>query len=178
MPVSQGLKAGLAAGVVYGLLVGMLHFGTLEACRTTQIQYITAQLQKENLSNVTADELFATDVIYYPMIYGLWSLVYGVIYGAVFGIIYLRLPGRTSKRKGIALGVPVFIIGLLAGPAFFGYQCSPAFLPYVFLAAGLPVSFIFGYVLGSFYDSFGRLAIEQREELEKLKASKSATETK
>ena len=170
MPVSQGLKAGLAAGVVYGLMVGMLHFGTLEVCRTTQLQYIAAQLAKQNLTtNSTAADLFATDIIYYPMIYGLWSLVYGVIYGAVFALIYFRLPGRTSKRKGMALCVPIFVIGLIAGPAFFGYQCVPAYLPYIFIAAGFPVAVAFGYILGVFYDSFGRLAIEQREEARKMK---------
>lgn len=168
MPISQGLKAGLAAGVVYGLMIGMLHFGVLEACRTTQLQYISTQIVKQSI-NATADSLFATDVVYYPMIYGLWSLVYGVIYGAVFALIYLKLPGRNSKRKGILLSVPIFFIGLFAGPAFFGYQCSPYYIPYVFQIAGLPVAMIFGFVLGVFYDSFGRLAVEQREEAEKAK---------
>lgn len=172
MPVSQGLKAGLAAGVVYGLMVGMLHLGVLEACRTTQLQYIATQIVKQNI-NATASSLFSTDIIYYPMIYGLWSLVYGVIYGAVFALIYVRLPGQSSKRKGMMLSVPVFLIGLFAGPAFFGYQCVPSYLPYFFQLAGLPVAIAFGFVLGTFYDSFGRLAIEQKEELEKAKKDKA-----
>lgn len=171
VPISQGLKAGLAAGVVYGLMVGMLHFGVLEACRTTQLQYIATQIVKQNI-NATADSLFATDIVYYPMIYGLWSLVYGVIYGAVFALMYLKLPGRSSKRKGMLLAVPVFFIGLFAGPAFFGYQCVPSYIPYIFQIAGLPVAVIFGFVLGVFYDSFGRLAVEQKEEIEKAKKEK------
>lgn len=166
VPISQGLKAGLAAGVVYGFMVGMLHFGALQACRTTQLQYIATQIAKQNI-NATADSLFATDTIYYPMIYGLWSLVYGVIYGASFAWIYLKLPGSSSKRKGMLLGIPVFFIGLFAGPAFFGYQCVPSYIPYVFQITGLPVAIIFGFILGVFYDSFGRLVIEQKEEAEK-----------
>ena len=71
VPVSQGLKAGLAAGIVYGLMVGMLHLGALEACRTTQLQYIATQITNQNI-NATAGDLFATDLVYYPMIYGLW----------------------------------------------------------------------------------------------------------
>lgn len=162
MPVSQGLKAGLAAGVIYGLMIGMLHLGTLEACRTTQLAYIAEQLSKQiPPTNATAADLFATDVIYYPMIYGLWSLIYGVVYGAVFALIYFWLPGSSSKKKGMVLGIPVFVIGILVGPAFFGYQCSPDYLPYLFLASGFPVAVIFGYVLGVFYDSFGRLAKEE-----------------
>jgi hypothetical protein len=166
MPISQGLKAGLAAGVIYGLMVGMLHFGVLEACRTTQLQYIATQIVRQNI-NATASDLFATDLVYYPMIYGLWSLVYGVIYGAAFALIYLRLPGSSSKRKGVILSIPVFFIGLFAGPAFFGYQCAPDYFPYVFQVAGFPVAVAFGYILGVFYDSFGRLAKEQREEAER-----------
>jgi hypothetical protein len=164
MPISQGLKAGLAAGVVYGLMVGMLHFGTLEACRTTQLQYIETQIASQNpATNATADQLFATDVIYFPMIYGIWALVYGVIFGAFFAYLYSRIPGGSSKSKGVFLSFPVFLIGIFAGPAFFGYQCSPAYLPYFFLAAGFPVSIAFGYTLGVFFDSFGRLALERGE---------------
>jgi hypothetical protein len=144
-------------------MVGMLHFGTLEACRTTQLQFIQSQISAQiHPTNATAEELFATDVIYYPMIYGLWSLVYGVIYGVLFAWIYLRVPGSTSTKKGVVMSIPVFLIGIFVGPAFFGYQCIPAYLPYIFLAAGLPVSIAFGYVLGVFYDSFGRLEKEER----------------
>ncbi len=162
MSISQGLKAGLAAGVIYGLMVGMLHFGTLEACRTTQLQFIQNRIASQNPpTNATASELFATDVIYYPMIYAIWGLVYGVIYGAIFAYLYSRIPGRNSRSKGVLLSVPVFLIGLFAGPAFFGYQCSPTYLPYFFLVAGLPVSVAFGYVLVVFFDSFVRVALEQ-----------------
>lgn len=171
LSISQGLKAGLAAGVVYGLMVGLLHFGALEACRTSQLQYIANQIANQNL-NATASDLFATDVVYYPMIYGLWSLVYGVVFGVVFALAYLKIPGRDSRRKGFVLAIPVFFIGLFIGPAFFGYQCTPSYLPYLFQAGGLPVSFIFGFVLGTFYDSFGRLAVEQRNEVERSRSKR------
>lgn len=160
MPISQGLKAGLAAGVIYGFMIGMLHFGVLEACKTTQLQYIAEQIAAQNV-NATASDLFATDVIYYPMIYGLWGLIYGVIFGIIFAFLYHVLPGSGSRAKGLVLGTPVFIVGLLAGPAFFGYQCIPAYIPYLFQAAGFPSAIAFGFVLGTFYDSFGRLAAEQ-----------------
>lgn len=171
MSISQGLKAGLAAGVVYGLMVGLLHFGALEACKTTQLDYIANQIASQNL-NASAIDLFTTDVIYYPMIYGLWSLVYGVIFGAAFALIYFKLPGSDSRKKGFILAIPVFLVGLFAGPAFFGYQCAPYYIPYLFQASGLPVSVVFGFVLGTFYDSFGRLAAEQRDEIEKNRLKK------
>ncbi|HYB03739.1 MAG TPA: hypothetical protein VED17_04710 [Nitrososphaerales archaeon] len=171
MPISQGLKAGLAAGVVYGAMVGLLHLGTLEACSSTQISFISQQLVKLNApTNETASGMFATDVLYFPMIYGIWGLIYGVLYGVFFAKVYNHLPGRSSRRKGMVLGVPVFLIGLFAGPAsLYVINCSPAFIPFVTQALSLPVSFGFGYILGMFYDSFGRLAIEQKEEREREK---------
>jgi hypothetical protein len=164
LSISLGLKAGLAAGVIYGAMVGLLHLGTLEACSATQISFIAHQLQNQNPpSNASATSLFSTDVIYFPMIYGLWSLVYGVVYGLVFAVLYFKLPGINSKKKGMVLGIPVFLIGAFLGPAAFNYACSPSFVPYIALAAGLPASFAFGYVLGLFYDSFGRLALEEKQ---------------
>ncbi len=171
MSLSLGLKAGLAAGVVYGAMVGLLHLGTLEACSSAQISFIAGQLLKLNApTNETATAMFGTDVLYFPMIYGIWGLIYGVLFGVVFAKLYNRLPGDTSKRKGMVLGVPVFLIGLFAGPAsYYVINCSPAFIPYISQALALPASFGFCYILGMFYDSFGRLEIEQREEREKEK---------
>jgi len=165
VPLSQGLKAGLAAGVVYGGLVGLLHVGTLEACSAAQINYISQQIvQLNSPTNETASQMFSTDVLYFPMIYGIWGLIYGVLYGALFGSIYSRLPGSSSKIKGMSLAVPVFLIGVFAGPMdYFLYHCSPSFIPYISLGLGLPVSFLFGYFLGLFYDSFGRLALEEKQ---------------
>jgi hypothetical protein len=166
MPWSQGVKAGLAAGVIYGGLVGLLHLGTLEACSSAQISYISHQLILQNPpTNETASAMFGTDVLYFPMVYGVWGLIYGVLYGLLFSIIYFRLPGSTSKKKGMALGIPVFLIGVFAGPAYVLYACSPSFLSWISMGMGLPISFLFGYFLGLFYDSFGRLALEQKKDV-------------
>jgi hypothetical protein len=173
MPISQGLKAGLAAGVIYGAMVGVLHLGTLEACSSSQISYIAQQLIKMGApANATASAQFGTDIIYYPMVYGLWALIYGVFFGALFSILYFRLPGRNSKKKAMVLGIPVFLVGTFAGPAvYFVYQCSPSFIPLISQGVALPISFGFGYILGMFYDSFGRLALEEKES-DKLDRSK------
>jgi len=146
--------------------VGLLHLGTLEACSSAQISYITQQLIKLNApANVTASDQFATDVIYFPMVYGLWALIYGVFYGALFSVLYFRLPGSNSKKKAMVLGIPVFLVGIFAGPAvFFVYRCGPSYVPLISQVVALPVSFVFGYVLGLFYDSFGRLAKEEKED--------------
>ncbi len=166
--ISQGLKAGLAAGVIYGAMIGLLHFGTLQACGATQLQYISSELLKQPSSNATAQELFSTDLIYFPMFTGLTTLVFGVICGAIFAILYQRLPGSNSKRKGMVLVLPEYIIlnlliGVTFGPAFFLYQCNPSYFPLISALAGVPASFAFGYILGIFYDSFGRL---RREEID------------
>jgi hypothetical protein len=167
MPVSQGLKAGLAAGVIYGVLVGLLHLSTLEACSASQLSYISQKLLLHPVANVTASDIFTTDTIIIPIYNGIWSLIYGVIFGAIFAAVYFKLPGLNSKKKGLFLGIPVFFVGIFVGPAAFVYQCSPSYLPYISFALYVPVSFCFGYILGVFYDSFGRLAQEQKEEREK-----------
>ena len=145
--------------------MGLLHLGILEACSSSQISYISQQLIKSNApANVTASDQFATDVLYFPMVYGLWALIYGVFYGALFSVLYFKLPGSSSKKKAMTLGIPVFLVGIFAGPAvFFVYQCNPSYIPLISQIAALPVSFAFGYVLGLFYDSFGRLAKEEKE---------------
>jgi len=156
--------------------VGLLHLGTLEACSATQISYISQHLLSQNPpSNASASSMFSTDVLYFPMVYGIWGLIYGVIYGAVFAALYFKLPGSGSKRKGMSLGIPVFLIGVFAGPAFFLYNCSPSYLPWISIGLGLPASFLFGYVLGLFYDSFGRLALEEKTETEKMKGTDSSS---
>ncbi len=151
---------------MYGGLVGLLHLGTLEACSAAQISYISHVLLQQNPpTNETASSMFGTDVLYFPMVYGIWGLIYGVLYGVVFSVIYFKLPGSTSRKKGMVLGIPVFFIGVFAGPAYVLYQCSPSFLPTISLGLGLPISFLYGYFLGLFYDSFGRLALEQKENI-------------
>jgi hypothetical protein len=180
MSISQGLKAGLAAGVVYGGIVALLHIGTLEACASTQIGFIQQQLTRLGTpTNETASQMFGTDVLYFPMIYGIWGLIYGVIYGAVYASLYSKLPGSNSKLKGMSLGIPVFLVGVFAGPMdYLAYHCSPSFIPVISLVLALPTSFLFGYVLGLFYDSFGRLALEQKAEREKENAGMNSGNTK
>ena len=151
-------------------MIGMLHFGILEACSATQIQFITSELLKQPAAaNSTATDLFATDLIYYPMFTGLTTLVFGVICGAVFAYFYNRLLGSNSKKKAMVLVIPEYIVlnfmvGFTFGPAFFLYQCSPNYLPIVPSILGVGASFVFGYILGIFFDSFGRLKQEQDAE--------------
>jgi len=175
--LSQGLKAGLAAGVIYGGLVGLLHIGTLEACSASQISYISQQLLRlSSPTNETAAQMFGTDVLYFPMIYGIWGLVYGVIYGAVYASLYSHLPGSNSKLKGMSLTIPVLLIGLFAGPMdYLAYLCSPSYVPLISVFLGVPVCLVFGYFLGLFYDSFGRLALEEKENLKTDSARRPKT---
>lgn len=168
--ISQGLKAGLAAGVIYGAMIGMLHFGILDACSAAQIQFISSELLKQPVPvNATASDLFATDLIYFPMFTGLTTLVFGVICGAVFAYFYRRLPGSNSKKKAMVLVIPEYIvlnllIGITFGPAFFLYQCNPGYLPVVPSILGVGAALVFGYILGVFFDSFGRLKQEEEAE--------------
>jgi hypothetical protein len=163
--ISQGLKAGLAAGAIYAAMIGLLHLTTLLGCSSSQISYISSSKLLQS-SNASATEIFyGTDIIYLPMVFGVATLVAGVIFGAVFGYLYARLPGSTSKSKGLSLGGVVFIVMALVGPDYLElYACGGSLFPYVTFALSVPAALVFGYLLGSFYDSFGRLEREETEQ--------------
>src|SRR5487761_117004 len=162
--VTQGLKAGLAAGAIYAAIIGLLHLGTLLGCSASQISYIAARIPPS--SNISASDIFyGTDIVYLPMVYGVLTLIFGVIFGLVFGFAYIRLPGSTSRAKGLSLGVAVFLIVAFVGPGFLEeYTCGGSLLPYLTFALSVPAALAFGYLLGTFYDSFGRLEREETEE--------------
>ncbi|MCL5067698.1 MAG: hypothetical protein M1368_05015 [Thaumarchaeota archaeon] len=162
MPISQGLKAGLAAGVIYGLLIGILHLSFQAACSADQLAYISQQIALRNLQNVTAQEIYSADLVALPIYWGLGALILGVIYGITFGSIYSSIPGRDSRKKGLAISIPVFLIGFVMGLPGYGIACTPNFLSFLPLILSVPISFAFGYILGIFYDSFGRLVKEER----------------
>jgi hypothetical protein len=167
--LSQAAKAGLAAGLIFGAIIGVIHLTTLAVCSSAQLNYITGKLQAEHITNQTASGVFGFDLVYYPMVNGLTGFILGEILAVGYGAAYLLLPGSNSKRKGELYAVPVFIVTVVVGPAYVAYTCSPFFIPYIATAAAFPASIAFGYLLGVFYDAFGRLAIEQREEIEAAK---------
>lgn len=164
MAISQGLKAGLAAGVVYGLLIGISHLTFQVACSADQLTYIAQQIALRNLQNVTAQEIYSTDLVILPIYWGLGALILGVVYGVGFALLYHSIPGSNSRKKGLVLSIPVFAVGFLMGLPGYGIACTPDFLSLLPLILSVPISFAFGYILGIFYDSFGRLSKEEREE--------------
>jgi hypothetical protein len=165
---SQGLKAGLAAGAIYAAIIGLLHFSTLLGCSSAQISFIAQRIPAS--SNSSASEIFyGTDIIYYPMVYGVSTLIIGVIFGGIFGFLYSRLPGTASKTKGLGLGVAVFFVVAFVGPGFLlTYSCGGSLFPYFTFVLSIPSALLFGYLLGSFYDSFGRLEREETDQRKQL----------
>ncbi len=159
---SQGVKAGLAAGVIYAVMIGLLSLSTFLGCSNAQIAYIA----QHHPANVTASEVFySTTIVYFPMVYGVLTLIFGLIFGIIFALAYSILPGSTSRVKGSALGVGAFLTVAFLGPGFFvEYTCGGSLFPYFTFGLSIPVALIFGFLLGSFYDSFGRLEREETEE--------------
>ena len=167
--LSQGLKAGLASGVIYGLLVGSSHFSFQAACSRDQINGIAQKILVENLQNVTAKQIYSTQLVVIPIYWGLGALILGVVFGIAFSFLYQVLPGSNSPRKGLAFSLVVFVLGFLLGLPGYGIACSPEMLSLLPLILSLPISLVFGYVLGVFYDNFGRFATEHRKESESSK---------
>ncbi len=109
------------------------------------------------------------------MIYGVFAFVIAVVFGVIFAFAYRRLPGIRSPTKGVTIGAFLFVFVALAGPGYFtDYSCSAGplpFTPYATFILSVPVALFFGYLLGSFYDSFGRLEVEETEERRKMQDS-------
>jgi hypothetical protein len=168
LQISQGLKAGLAAGVVYGLFIGILHLVFLDVCSSTQLAYIAHRLATSNPpSTEKATDDFANVLVVFPIYWGLGSMLLGLLYGVAFAVLYRLIPGTGSKRKGLLLGIAVFMLGPIWGVSGLEVGCTPGYVSFIALGISLPVSLAFGYLLGVFYDSFGRLAIEQKEDSRK-----------
>jgi hypothetical protein len=155
-------------------MIGLLHLATLLGCSTTEIRYIS---HSGNLpANTTASQIFyGVDIVYYPMIYGVFAFVIAIVFGVIFAYAYKRLPGLRSSTKGVTIGAFLFVFVAFAGPGYFtDYSCSSGPLPvtpYATFILSIPAALFFGYLLGSFYDSFGRLEIEETEERRKMKES-------
>lgn len=157
--------------MIYGLIIGLLHFTTLLGCSSAQIQHIS---QSPLLKNATASDYFyGFDIIYIPIVTGVLTLIIGLVFGVIFAFAYRRLPGSKSSRKGVSLGFFTFFFVLFVGPGYFTeYYCSGSVIPnfpYFTFALSFPAAIIFGFLLGSFYDSFGRLEAEETEERKKVR---------
>ena len=162
---SKGLKAGLAGGAIYGFLVGILHFGQYQVCSSYLIPRIYAADLQQNSSATLLDAQagFVQASIYVPMVFAILALIIGIIYGGIFAYVYYKIPFATSKAKGIAFGVAIFLIGIPLGLSAYEINCMP-YYNLIPLAISLPVSLATGYLIGMFYDAFGRSSMPEQTE--------------
>ncbi|GEM_PF-1546327 len=171
--ISLGLKAGLASGVIYGALIGFLHAGLLEACSSTQLSFINQNLIASPIrsrmisyyTSESASDVFGSDLLHFPIYWAIGALIAGVAYGVVFSAIYPKLPGFSSRTKGMWMGVIVYVVGTFLGLSGLEVTCSPSVFSILGMLGSLPISIADGYFLGMFYDSFGALSKEERAEL-------------
>jgi hypothetical protein len=176
--LARGLKAGLAAGVVYAVMIGLLHTGFFELCSSYQLPYIQSQLANLNTTTIittgtkiltttitlpSAAEIFNTDLIVFSLDWAIGALVLGVIYGVGYAFTYEKIPGLTSRRKGILFGIPVFVLGIILGVSGWEVGCSPDYYHVIPIIASFPASLAFGFLLGMFYDGFSAVEKEEKE---------------
>ncbi len=175
--LSKGLKAGLAAGVVYAVMIGLLHTGFFELCGSYQMSYIQTQLANMNITTAittgtqtlittitlpSASDIFNTDLVVFSLDWAVGAMVVGVIYGGVYGGAYEHLPGLTSKKKGVFMSIVVFVLGIALGLSGWEIGCSPDYYHVIPVFTSLPISVVYGYLLGILYDSFSEVEKEER----------------
>ena len=62
------------------------------------------------------------------------------------------------------LGIGVLIVGFFVGPAAYPYACQTNLFPAIATIGGFASGIFFGFVLGVFYDAFGRLHEEEKND--------------
>jgi hypothetical protein len=147
--LSKGLKAGLAAGVIYAGLVAVTLLVLFLAFRSVEILNLTVVYPKN------ATQVYSILLVSVPTFYGIVSLIVGVIFGVAFTLSYAHLLGRTSTRKGMFLGIFVFLFNLFV--IGIGYVANtPEYLAIAVSVVAFGSTIAYGYVLGFFYDRFER----------------------
>jgi len=135
-----GVKAGSLCGAVMGLLGAMVGLPLILAFSYHELVIPPSEsLTVESLALF----VFATNT--------LGATVVGALLGAFYGRMYERLPGSTSIRKGLPLGLAAWIA---EGPIVMiaTWHIMPALMQLIRVSASLVGSLAFAGLLGFVYD--------------------------
>ncbi|MBN2042650.1 MAG: hypothetical protein JW754_02490 [Candidatus Aenigmarchaeota archaeon] len=152
-------KAGAVAGVIYGFLTAIAGIVYMVMMKEEVITTIRTALSAYGNLPITAEDLYPMSLagaIPGGLING---LIVGIILAFVFAIIYNELIGKNSMIKGVCFSVLILIgigIGEMAAPGISAglILLNSRFLPS--LALGVIFFLAYGYLLGMFYDRFGK----------------------
>ncbi|UCD13347.1 MAG: zinc ribbon domain-containing protein [Thermoplasmatales archaeon] len=135
--LGKGLKAGAVAGVIYGAVGEVIK----------QIVY----------------SLSWGDRIYYYVFFSaipgaIYGLILGIIIGLIFAVAYKSLPGTTSIVKGLIISIFSWLIfSFLFQYIIIYYRFYFSERYQITIIADLILFIFFGFLLGVFWDKFGKL---------------------
>lgn len=152
LPAVTGVFAGFIYGFLAGLLILILSLTVLHDEQLAQ--YRAAILPG---APITPEEaLKRAQLLIIPLNMLTLGVVPGALLGVGFAIIYDRLPGKSARTKGMALGALVWLVALIAermrpgGASFFAVQTKyPPAVPFTLL-----INLISGWSLGALYERF------------------------
>ncbi len=159
MNLSLVFKTGLASGVIHGILQGVISLLTFVIYREQIIETIRNSIPSNVNIPFTVEQLADMGMMFAIPGSIIGGMIAGVIVCFIFSFMYHELLGKNSKVKGI------FLCALLLVGVIFGEFVYPGVVGGIFLLNTrylllLPASFafflVFGYVMGMFYDKFGK----------------------
>jgi len=141
--IKVGVKAGSISGAIMGLLGALIGIPLILAFSYQEIVIPPSE-------SLTIEEL----VLVILVINTVGATIIGVLLGAFYGRMYEKLPGSTSIRKGLPLGIAGWIV---EGPItmIVTWFIMPVLMQLIRVAASLVGSLAFAVLLGLLYDRFG-----------------------
>lgn len=148
--------AGVLAGFIYGFLAGLLILVlSLTVLHDEQLAQYRAAIPPG--TTITPEEaLKRAQLLIIPLNMLTLGVVPGALLGVGFAMIYDRLPGKSARAKGIALGALIWLVALIAerirpgGASFFAVHTKyPPAIPFTLL-----INLVSGWSLGALYERF------------------------
>lgn len=149
-------KAGIVAGIFYAILSAILGAIVIFIFKETIMEYAEEALINVGITGTDVESLLV--FIFPAMIFGIiiGGIIFGLIFGLIYAALYNSLPGSTSVAKAIILSIIawlIFSVGL-------GYSNIASFgIAYYVIGSiviGIITWIIWGYLLGRFWDRFGK----------------------
>jgi len=152
-----GIKAGTLSGIVYVGLIAAFSVVVLYALKQDALRTIS-QLNQTYCPmtptvNGSAEDCFSSIVAVYVPFDAFVGFFVALLYAGIFGMYYEAFPGNGPTAKGLIIAAVVGFSLVFFGFGGYVFDTEAAALT---IAAIIPLTLLFGYLLGRFYKKYTR----------------------